>query len=302
MTVIRFTLRSSACVRLPANRRVLQTMAAAVPATGRKGVAVRRAVHLAAGIVPPTILRLAPGVAVLPDPAELATLDELLPWLADQGIVPHRAVVTRPPADDTTGRFAALLTDETGAITGHVRVMAAAPTDAAPADDRGTRSGVVWPRPLARTTHGAFHVELATALPIGLHRPTHLPVADLIDLVADIGDTLGATEVMPMMHGDLTPWNLRTYPDGTRALFDWEFAGPGPRHADLVRYLSAAPDPVDRFLEVPESIRGATAEAIAYWRDLTHARAATRGDSPWVVRNRNALLETFDRFDEAIDP
>ncbi len=70
------------------------------------------------------------------------------------------------------------------------------------------------------------------------------------------------------MHGDFTPWNLRSAGRGPLSLVDWEDAGWGPPHADEVLYraVSAALGGGQPVGEVPAG------EAADFWIDRVGAR------------------------------
>jgi hypothetical protein len=87
-----------------------------------------------------------------------------------------------------------------------------------------------------------WHVQVFDPLPEGLHRrPRHDPDR-LVEVVSELQQRLDslavstATDEDVVCHGDFTPRNLRLTADGTLWLTDWEYARPGPRLADELRY------------------------------------------------------------------
>ncbi len=87
-------------------------------------------------------------------------------------------------------------------------------------------------------------------------------------------------------HGDLTPWNLRRFPDGRLALIDWEDAGWAPRGADEVLYRATAHavlgEPAPRFSEFH-------AEAVRFWSERTAGKEGNRRDERLRKTLRAAL-------------
>ena len=133
-------------------------------------------------------------------------------------------------------------------------------------------SAFVTPRILLSGSAGGYHYVAQSPLP-GRHRPARR--FSLPDVCADIQRGLAGFPVpahaephwVPM-HGDLTPWNLRSLSDGRIVLIDWESAAWGPPRADEV--LFRCTDAVLRGGR-PTSLPGA-AEAIAYWSDVISDR------------------------------
>lgn len=118
---------------------------------------------------------------------------------------------------------------------------------------------------------------VTSPLPAGRHRMlTDGPPPGLFDDVAAALGELPRPEETPdhwvPMHGDLTPWNLRTFGKGSW-LIDWETAGFGPPHADEVLYRATA-TALGRPVE--SSGPADVAEAIAHWIDEIDERAANR--------------------------
>ncbi len=171
-----------------------------------------------------------------------------------------------------------------------------------PALPIGPRTGVRWSTTITRWDDGQLLCELASPLWIPRHRPARVTDADLLALVDDISDSLrgdetrapaAARDLWPM-HGDLTPWNLRADRDGQLALFDWEHAGWGPLHADLVRYCVTSVDGADRFARLPEGVRVEAADAVEHWRWVARARAAHPAQSRWKQADRLNEMRRID--------
>jgi glycosyltransferase involved in cell wall biosynthesis len=80
-----------------------------------------------------------------------------------------------------------------------------------------------------------------------LHRPAKWHPARMRRVAEDVSVALEGVLPRPEgvpahwrpMHGDYVPWNLREDDSGQLWLLDWEDAGWGPPHADLVRYIVA---------------------------------------------------------------
>ena len=68
-------------------------------------------------------------------------------------------------------------------------------------------------------------------------RRIQLVLEDVRSIIGEeIPRPVDASEDLEPAHGDLTPWNLRVDADGRPWLFDWEWAGWAPPHADLLRF------------------------------------------------------------------
>jgi aminoglycoside phosphotransferase (APT) family kinase protein len=94
------------------------------------------------------------------------------------------------------------------------------------------------------------------------------------------------------MHGDLAFWNLRRYRSGEVMLLDWEDAGWGPPHADLVRALMTAPDGKALAATLPGQVRLEAEEAAAFWRSRLGVTAAD-GDPTWVRKTHAVQAENL---------
>lgn len=118
---------------------------------------------------------------------------------------------------------------------------------------------------------------VTSPLPAGRHRMlTGGPPPDLYRDVVGSLTGLERPQETPdhwqPMHGDLTPWNLRSFGNGPW-LIDWESAGWGPPHADEVLYRASAAAlgrPVGS--PPPQGI----GEAVDHWRVEIRERAADR--------------------------
>ena len=132
---------------------------------------------------------------------------------------------------------------------------------------------------------------LATsALPPRLHRmPARPPVetiaAEIDSALSPLPRPAGTPAEWRPMHGDFTPWNLRSL-DGALWLLDWEEAGWGPPGADRVLYRAA-----EATLSSREGIRRdpRDAPAAAFWRRRIAARAGARRDRRLATRLDAAL-------------
>ena len=88
------------------------------------------------------------------------------------------------------------------------------------------------------------------------------------------------------IHGDLTPWNLRTTETSGTWLLDWEWAKWGPPHADVLRFAVtycslSMTDPVEIATWIDTSVDidpQAMAAAAAFWLEQTMYRDF--GDTP----------------------
>lgn len=144
---------------------------------------------------------------------------------------------------------------------------------------------------VARSAHGSFSSPqlmgsgelegwsylVTSPLPAGRHRMLrHGPPPELYREVtislAGLPRRDDAPDHWEPMHGDLTPWNLRSFGNGPW-LIDWESADWGPPHADEVLYRATAAAlgrPVDS--PTPPDID----EAVEHWRAEVRRRAAER--------------------------
>jgi hypothetical protein len=207
-----------------------------------------------------------------------------------------------PPADQPQVKFGALLLDWRGTVEVFARVRLASPVPAlTPRPSRPDRSPVSWPVRLAALDVAGASTEVTTVTPPGLHTPVHLSAAELEALCAEIQTALWTTRPAEVpahwrpMHGDLAYWNLRRYRGNKVVLVDWEDAGWGPPHADLVRYLMTSPRGRQLANTLPSELRSQIAESSAFW--LARFRVDT--DAPSWVRRAHAeqmstLREVFD--------
>jgi hypothetical protein len=118
---------------------------------------------------------------------------------------------------------------------------------------------------------------VSSPLPAGRHRmlpdgPQAALYADVARSLADLPRPDGIPDHWVPMHGDLTPWNLRSFGNGPW-LLDWESAGWGPPHADEVLYRATA-SALGR--PVGASPPSGIDEAVEHWRREVRERAAER--------------------------
>jgi hypothetical protein len=92
------------------------------------------------------------------------------------------------------------------------------------------------------------------------------------------------------MHGDLTPWNLRSASGAGLILFDWENAGFGPPQADVVLYRI-----VERVLYGGSIRPGGAREAMEFWR----AEFQRRNEDPDLNPLARSLEDTLARWMES---
>lgn len=99
------------------------------------------------------------------------------------------------------------------------------------------------------------------------------------------------------MHGDLTPWNLRSFGNGPW-LIDWESAGWGPPHADEVLYRATAAA-LGRPVSAP--LPPDSEEAIQHWRTEVRERAARRLRSGLPAEDiDDAILTALGRLRDGV--
>jgi len=147
----------------------------------------------------------------------------------------------------------------------------------------------------------ALDVELTSAFALERHDATDLDLDSLRRLCDDLTASLTIEGAPPEpgwapMHGDLTRWNLRTYADGRRVLFDWEHTGWGPPGADLVRYAATSPDPTELLSGLDSVTRASCAPAVRHWRNVAERRAAGHLDVAWKAADSRAELERLDQL------
>jgi hypothetical protein len=106
----------------------------------------------------------------------------------------------------------------------------------AAADPRTFRA----PRPIALVEQDGWRAIAMTALPSARHGPARtdpsLIGSEISRCLTSLPRPEGVAEHWTPMHGDLTPWNLRSVDAGLPMLLDWADAGWGPPGADEVLY------------------------------------------------------------------
>lgn len=152
------------------------------------------------------------------------------------------------------------------------------------------RAGVTafrHPHPVALGSEYGWTYLLTTVVGSGLDRPARGPTQPILEAVREALTELprdpGVPEAWEPMHGDLTPWNLRTDGHGCTTLVDWEDAGWGPPGADAV-LLHAT-----RHLLFGEPVPTMPREATEFWLNRTQARPS----DPLDDRTRQELLGTL---------
>lgn len=207
------------------------------------------------------------------------------------------SVLHLPPGYQDQDHFGALL--RIGPADRAVFVRAAGSGRAAyagvPPSPKGGR--LRWPDVVATASVGGWHFLATTAIPARAHRPTLLDLGALRRVChtvanADWGPsgTRIGSDLVPM-HGDLTPWNLRSI-GRTRYLLDWDDAGLGPPGSDLVRYLSTAPHGRHLAAQLEHAEREQLAGAIAMWVDRVTGSMA-RDDLPDWAKEAHAQQMTL---------
>ena len=148
------------------------------------------------------------------------------------------------------------------------------------------------PEPLVSETVDGWRFLALSALPSELHRvPIDPP---LKAICAEIGDALaclprpaGIPAHWVPMHGDLTPWNLRTFKEQGLVLVDWEASAWGPPGADEVFYRAGI-----RALGRSATSSRAGLEAIEFWRSRLVHHPTTSRDR----RLRTSLLRALQEM------
>ena len=170
---------------------------------------------------------------------------------------------------------------------------------------------VMVPKNLGITRVDEWELHTLEAIP-PWHRPHPWDAERLSAIVADIERIVandipkpsgGAADLVPI-HGDLTPWNLRLAGTDSPWLFDWEWAGWGPVHSDLLRFAIATcsltmtrPEEIVAWIDVNVPMdRRELAPAARYW--LGHsvyqgleAQIAAEGDQALVAEHTNGQVE-----------
>ena len=158
------------------------------------------------------------------------------------------------------------------------------------------------PRPLRLGSVGEWDYLAMSALPpiIG-GVPDDPPLGDLTEEISSALSDLPGRDVVPghwrPMHGDFTPWNLRSSGRGRLTLVDWEDAGWGPPGADEVLYRAVSGALTRR----PVTGLGGSAEAVGFWAERVAGRLAggdEQGDRAFGQRLLEVLAGlTGDRSD-----
>jgi len=161
--------------------------------------------------------------------------------------------------------------DEASPLVREERALAALQERPAPS--------VKAPAPLASGTSESW-TWLATS-PM-TSRP-HVPEdnAPVDDVVAELQERLSGLPRPPdtpvhwtPMHGDLTPWNLRSS-SGQRWLLDWEDAGYGPPGADALYYRVTC---ASVRIEAPP-LTTVSDETVAFWKSTLEQRRESAADA-----------------------
>jgi hypothetical protein len=133
------------------------------------------------------------------------------------------------------------------------------------------------PQPMTSGVVEGWSYLVTSPLPAGRHRMmTGEPLGAIFSEVSTSLSGLERSPVTPdhwqPMHGDLTPWNLRTFGRGPW-LIDWETSGWGPPHADEVLYRATA---AALGREVETDPPADISEAVAFWTAEIEERAGDR--------------------------
>ena len=133
------------------------------------------------------------------------------------------------------------------------------------------------PEPLGVDHCCDWHFFAARALPPGLHRPADDPPLSVI--VGEISEALGRLPPAAdtpshwrPMHGDFTPWNLRSL-GGPLWLIDWEEAAWGPPGADEVLYRASS-----AALQGRSSDFAASLETLQFWEQQADRLTTNKRD------------------------
>jgi len=144
------------------------------------------------------------------------------------------------------------------------------------------------PEPLAVGETSGWHYFAVDALPPRLHRPPHDPPLDAI--VAEIAQALAGLPMpadMPAhwrpMHGDFTPWNLRSVGKAL-CLIDWEDAAWAPPSADEVLYRAS-----EAALRGRGSEFQAPRETLLFWEQRVERWRTNKRDDQFRYALRQAL-------------
>ncbi len=147
------------------------------------------------------------------------------------------------------------------------------------------------PRLLGRDALDAWSYLAMTPLPPRLHRPPrNPPLREITEELSAALEGLPQVAATPAhwrpMHGDLTPWNLRSFGPQGLAIVDWEDAAWGPPHADEALYRASAC--ALRRSGTPRG--GIDPETVDFWERQIRERDAAR---PRDAQLSSALLEAL---------
>lgn len=131
------------------------------------------------------------------------------------------------------------------------------------------------PRPLAWGESDGWSFLALSAMPRRVHTVVKdPPFRDILaDMAETIGTELGRPASVPFhwvpLHGDFTPWNLRSFGNGRIVLLDWEEFGWAPPAADIVWYDAVS---YIKGLPLPPSGIPHTEEAMRFWLAYLESR------------------------------
>ncbi len=184
-----------------------------------------------------------------------------------------------------------VLVIDSGKAVGFVRV---GPPDAVDREclvlemiDRFQPTTFRYPKVVARASVGESSLVLLTVVLDGFHKPPmNPPVVEISNEIrqalADVEKPVGIPSHWVPIHGDFTPWNLRTDRTGL-SLVDWESVDWGPPDADVALYEAAA-----AALNGHTRSRAPSAEAASFWSERLGP-----ADNKRDARLRERLLEAL---------
>jgi hypothetical protein len=186
--------------------------------------------------------------------------------------------------DGAPQAFVKLRTGATADLTGEHEALARVSTVGV--------SGFRCPRPLRLGRYDEWGYLAMSALPPVLGRvPADPPLGALTEEISNALGDLPGGETVPghwrPMHGDFTPWNLRSSPGGQLTLVDWEEVGWGPPGADEVLYRAVSGALARR----PVTGLAGAVEAVDFWTERVADRLAAGGDEDRAFGQR--LLEVL---------